>query len=155
MNKPNLKLIHSNDSFNVVPGLDPLIAEGVYQCKLEYWETVKPAMFCNAQKLILHFSIIDMGEHFGTKLRAFYNVKINGKPTRKGGFTPPPRGKFMFDYCSCFPDFRINRSDRIPMSFLQKAIIKCKVVTVKKNYKQAAYPQALKHSIVERMAGIA
>lgn len=140
-------------SFTVDDGLDPFLKEGVYRCKLDDWETKIIPMFGNAQKLVLHFSVIDYGEYFGTKLRAFYNVTLKGKAQRFGGFKPGKRSKFMIDFCNCFPYYKVKRADRIPMSLLENAIIKVRVVTVKKNREQVTLPEALLYSVVKCLEG--
>ena len=154
MPEPNLKVVTSNRSFTIDDSGDPLIKEGVYRCKLDHWVTVRLPMFKNAEKLVLTFSIIDFGECMNTKVRAFYNVKLMGKPQKYGNFKPPKRGKFMMDFCTCFPNCPIKRADRIPLSFLEKAIIKCRVKTISKNHKQVGLPEALQYSIIDSLMGV-
>jgi len=151
----DIELQNNDKTFEIDESIAPLIPEGVYICKFNGWETHRVRLFGNAEKLVLHLTICEVGhELYGTKLRAFYNVKIKGKPGKSGNFKAPMRGKFMIDFCNCFPHVKIRRHDRIPMSYLTKELIKVKVETTISNRDQEKLPKALHYSSVRKLVGI-
>lgn len=63
----------------------PLLPEGEYT--LAYVRHEYTAMFKGRTKLVVVFRVVDMGEHFGTLLRRYYNVRKVGKRYHVGAST--------------------------------------------------------------------
>ena len=60
----------------------PTIPDGNYQLRFDYYETA--IHFGKACKVILHFTVLDFGKSFETKLCRYYTVeRLIGKPWQK------------------------------------------------------------------------
>jgi len=146
--KPMLSIVSDDES-----DLLPRIPDGNYQLKLLDRRT--KIMF-TTPRLILKFSIVDIGEFLGVVLYRYYSVdKLTSKAGKNGGFKAKQTGDFLIEYCNLFPHRRITRLDRIPMESLHNEIILGKVRTVDTNNQQKALPEQLKYSAVGELLRIA
>jgi len=139
-----------NDAhFSVTDDLLPKIKAGVYD--LAYVEHETARMFKgNAHKLVMWFRIVTFGDHFGIVLPRYYNVeKVAKQRTKNGGFKASPKGDFLREYCTLFPN-RIGRRDRVPMSPFRNSIIRGKVSVVKEA-RGKAIPPELQYSRIEQL----
>lgn len=133
--------------------LAPQIPDGEYCFKLR--RHITGIMF-GSPRLVLEFSIIDMGEYHGTVLKKYYNVrKLIGKAGKKGRFLAKPTGDLLIELCTLFPQWKITRLDRVPLDGLYNSIIKGKTRTVTNNNQRKKLPGQLKYSVIEKLIGIA
>ena len=103
-----------------------------------------------APKLIMNFRIVTFGDYFETELSRYYNVKrIIGKPQRFGCFKPSMKGAFLREYMTLFTG-KVNRLDRIPMSYFENAIIEGHVETVKRAQGKNI-PTELQYSVITEL----
>lgn len=116
--------------FGISDELPPRIKPGEYDLSFVRYETAR--MFRGkAEKLVMYFKIVSMGEYFDAVLPRYYNVeKIGPKRRTNGRFKAGTKGDFLREYCTLFPN-RIGRRDRIPMSPFKNCLIRGNVVTVK------------------------
>jgi len=131
----------------------PLVPEGEYTLKYVRYRTAIYSKFGKVGKVILTFSVIDFGEHFGTELARWYNAELKGKPR--------PNGKFRIGRCSdAFRELaqvipqRISRTDRIPLSALENLQIRARVETVRRDYKQRTLAKPAQYSKVAELLGV-
>ena len=129
--------------------LPPLVKPGLYELAFVDYKTAR--MFRGrAEKLIMNFRIVTFGEFFETELSRYYNVKrIIGKPQRFGRFKPSQKGAFLREYMTLFTG-RVNRLDRIPMSYFEKAIIEGRVETVARAQGRNI-PTELQYSVITEL----
>lgn len=143
-----LKVVAS-ESFFEIDGDLVLVPPGTYNLKFLYGET--RYLHNRSPKLVLWFSIIDMGEFFGAKVARYYHIKeIKGRPGKNGRFKAGAKSDFMREYFSVVTQ-RVQRMDRIPLTYLEDYVIKAKVKTVEKSYDQSKIPKALHYSVVEKV----
>lgn len=130
----------------------PLIPEGKYRLKLESHET----SICfgpKSPRLVLNFSVCDMGPHFGAKLQRHYNVEaLTTKAGKKGGFRAKRHGDLMIEVCTLLN--RKVRRDRVPIDLLYRSIIVGRIQTVKHNSQQKELPAVLHYSKVAALVGM-
>lgn len=128
---PNLEVVgNETGEFQVADDLPPLVSPGPYELMLGDFYTA--LMFQGrAPKLILNFTIVSPGKHYGTKVPRYYNVsKIIGKPQKGGRFKVGKKGDFLREYLTLF-HYDGGRLDRLPMSRFQGVVILGQVETVK------------------------
>lgn len=127
----------------------PLIKPDIYDMRFHFHQT--SLMFGRAPKITLWFEIVEPG-HFGTTLPRYYNAqKLIGKPRKKGAFKAGRRSDLLLEYCTVFSDYKPMRLDRIPLSKYSEVIVKGRVSTVTKNYKQRDIPKTLQYSIISEI----
>ena len=107
------------------------IPAGIYQASFHTWITYK----YHNDRLVMIFSITDMGEHFGTYIPAFYGVQKHiGKPEPNGRFKCKPTGHLIKSLRRMMPDLpKRFRLDRVPMSKLFGNMYQIQVVDVKRD----------------------
>jgi len=127
-----------------------LVPPGEYQLRFDYHATA--VMFGRAQKLILWFTVITMGPHFGKRLPRFYNVKLIGRPCKWGRFKASWSGNFVREYMSLFT--APVRLDRMSMTRFENHIIVGKVRTVGMGRDQKPIPKALHYSVIEELVRV-
>ena len=133
----------------VADDLPPLIKRGIYDLVFVDFRTAKMFMG-KAPKLIMDFRIVSMGDYFETVLSRYYNVqRIIGKPERHGRFQASKKGDFLREYMTLFTG-KVNRPDRIPMSYFENAIIEGKVETVKRS-RGRDIPRELQYSRISEL----
>ena len=102
----------------------PTIPDGNYQLRFDYYETA--IHFGKACKVILHFTVLDFGKFFETKLCRYYTVeRLIGKPGRNGRFKIKGQTSCLItEFLNCHPDADIpKRLDRLPMSCWKGKIV--------------------------------
>jgi hypothetical protein len=103
----------------IADDLPPLVKPGIYDLVFVDFRTAMMFMG-KAPKLIMDFRIVSMGEYFGTILSRYYNVlRIIGKPEQHGRFKASRQGDFLREYMTLFTG-KLNRLDRIPMSYFER-----------------------------------
>ncbi len=146
MNAQNLPEIHVADD------LPPSVKPGTYDFVFVDFKTAMMFMG-KAPKLVMTFRIVTMGEFFETELNRYYNVKrIYGKPQRHGRFNPSTSGSFLREYMTLFTG-RVNRVDRIPMSYFESVIIEGRVETVTRS-RGKDIPKELQYSVIKELLGV-
>lgn len=129
--------------------IPPLIPAGTYELKFEGYST--GILFGKSSKLILSFRIIDMNEHFETKILAYYNVqRLIGKPGKNGNFKSGWSSKFTREFINLF-GIRPQRLDRIPMSHFDKQILIGQAKTVKQGHNQKKLHPAAQYSVISEL----
>lgn len=129
-------------------GIPALIPAGVYQLKFECWDTV--LMFGRSPKVVITWSVCDFGEHFGTKLKRWYNAtRIIGKPGRSGRFKAGWSSDLFREFVTIagMP----QRSDRIPLSRYASMIVLGEVQTVVQDRQQEKIPTMLQYSVIRKL----
>ena len=118
---------------------------------VEYGGFATATMFAQkTPKLGLTFFIVD-GIYEGYKLKRWYNVK-QIKP--EGGFTAKSRTcALLMEYCKCFPDKKLARLDRIPLSPWEEGRYRVEVHTPDKNYEGEETPEQLRQSVIKKILG--
>ena len=118
---------------------------------VEYGGFATATMFAQkTPKLGLTFFIVD-GIYEGYKLKRWYNVK-QIKP--EGGFTAKSRTcALLMEYCKCFPDKKLARLDRIPLSPWEEGRYRVEVHTPDKNYEGEETPKQLRQSVIKKILG--
>lgn len=136
------------DSIEVVGRAYTFVPPGRYLLRFLHHETFYA--FRGSPKLALWFAIADPGEHFGTELPRFYNVReLPAKPRRSGAFKAGRSSNLVLDLCELFPE-HIRRLDRLSLDpFRQHGVIG-HVETVAANSAQRTLPAALAYSVVRR-----
>ncbi len=130
--------------------LPPLLPEGEYRAVLTYHET---AVVFSQPKVFLHFKIIDPGEAFEKMLYRAYRVKsLTGKPSKHGGFKVARGGDLCEMLCRVL-DVRA-RPDRISVAPLRGSVLKIRLRTVTKDYRQRTVRDWLRYSVVSDIIGM-
>lgn len=151
MSSPIARILSFPDHESDFP---PLIPEGKYQLKLLSHST--SIMFGKSSRLVLEFSVVDFGEHHGTRLIRYYNVeKLKSKPGKNGQCKHKRRGDFMIEYFTLFPGLRATRLDRVSMEPLYQSVLVGMVRNVTKNTQQKDLPAQLHYSVVGKLVGVA
>ena len=128
-----------------------LVDDGTYSVVFEYYETIK--FNGKYPKLAIWFHIIDSGSFFEMRIPGYYNVKtIQGKPRRWGSFKTGWKSDFTRQYARLFE--LPQRLDRMPMSGFKDCIIKARIRTVCKDYKQRKIADSLKYSVIDELIKI-
>ena len=131
----------------------PLVKPGVYDLRYDFHETA--VMFGRAPKLVLRFTIIEMGtEYFDTvQLPKSYNAsKLMERPKKFGRFKVGFKSEFLRDYVRMFS--MPVRLDRIPMSAFERVIVRGKVRVVTHGSDQRPIPDGLKYSVIDELVGL-
>ena len=128
----------------------PLVPDGEYLARYHRHDTQR--MF-GTLKVFLHFEILDPGPYNGTRLyRAYRAVDVvHGK---KGGrrFKLRPRSQLYLDLCRLYGGN--HRRDRISLTALKSLVLRVRVRTVEKDYRQRPLPEALQYSVVGDLVGV-
>lgn len=146
--------VSSVEAFGALDGPTPvLVKPGTYDLRFDYYATAM--MFGRAPKVILHFTIIEMGcEYFdAVQLPRYYNVtKLAERPRKYGRFKVGFRSNFLRDYARLFgvP----SRLDRIPMTAFERVIIRGRIRTVTEGSDQRVIPDGLQYSVIEELVGV-
>lgn len=144
--KPNCTTHELN---NPADGDLVLIPKGWYESTLTNWKT---GYLFGAPKVVMMFTITDAGEHFGKVIPKYYNVKrLLKKQGIKGKFVAKPRGDLLKDWYSLYPDSPILRTDKIPMTKMQREPVMIQVDTVMKDYQQNEYAHQMRYSTVRSL----
>ena len=140
---------HGQDEIEVEGKLPARIEPGIREVKLDYYET--SLMFQGkAPKVILIFTITSFGKDHGIQVPRYYNVvRLLGKPGRGGRFKVSPKGDFLREYMTLFPE-KPGRLDRLPMSRFKEVLFEAEIVTVKFARKRVI-PDALRYSKIARI----
>ncbi len=120
------------------------IPPGKYEATFQTWVTYR---FRTQAKIVLMFSIVDMGEYFGVHMPAFFNVKRHkGKTRERGGFIASSRGDLITLFYRLNPTSPKVRLDRVPLSKLQQSLFTIQVQDVTINYKREELPKQMHYS---------
>ena len=129
--------------------LMPSIPDGEYV--VEYSDYVLATMFSQrTPKLGLTFYIVE-GLHQGYMIRRWYIVR-DIKPERR--FTAKSKTcRLLMEFCKCFPDQKLERLDRIPLSRWKEGRFRVLVHTPDKNYEGEDTPEQLRQSVIKKILG--
>ena len=129
---------------SVVGGFAPLLPDGDYMASVINAEVC--VMFAKAWKLVLTFKIAD-GQHTGTKLHRYYNVKPGGRG--KNGFKVGRHSQYLRDYITLFG--MPTRADRMSLSAWKQHVFTVTTTTVKTDSSGRKLPPALHYSKVSEV----
>ena len=128
----------------------PLIPDGEYLAMYHRHDTKR--MF-GTLKVFLHFEIVDPGPYNGTKLYRAYNaVDVRHGKKRGRKFKLRPRSQLYLDLCRLYGGN--HRRDRIGLTALKSLVLRVRVRTVEKDYRQRPLPEALQYSVVGDLLGV-
>ncbi|OOG38178.1 hypothetical protein B0E51_15175 [Rhodanobacter sp. C05] len=116
--------------------------------RLTHWQTA--ILWGRSQKVILHFTVCDLGPHFGVKLQRYYNAeKIVGRPCKYGRFKLGWNHDLVREYALLLP--MPQRLDRLHLERLQSLLIVGRVETTTTTARQKRIPDALQYSVVREL----
>jgi hypothetical protein len=145
---PALRLVPCAATGELSGDKPALIPAGEYQLRMNHWETA--IYLGRAQKVVLHFTVCDMGPFFGIKLMRYYNVeRIIGKPGKHGRFKVRWNHDLVRDYSALFPEPR--RLDRIDLDHFASVIVVGRVETVTTTTRQKPLPASAQYSVVREL----
>ena len=130
----------------------PLIEPGIYD--LKYDGHVTWNMFGNtkAPKVTFWFRIMDYGEYFNTRLPRYYNADHHiGRKGKSGKFKAGKKSDFLREYFNVFPSNSVKRLERIPLSCFKTVIIRGRIETVTRDYKQWKRQAPLHYSVIREL----
>lgn len=152
----SLRLVNEGDGNGEIDGpKPPLIEPGSYDLIFVDHETIMLGGG-SVSKLVVWFRIATFGPAHGTKLPRYYNVRLEGKPRRHGGFKVGWRSAFVRDYAAATGALPA-RKNRISMTALEGRDVRGIVRTVtygwphRKGEKSAALPPPLYYSVIDRL----
>ena len=128
----------------------PLIKPGEYSLGFDHHQT---ARLFNQPKLILWFTVLSEGEHHGTKLKRFYNVRsLIGKSGKNGKYHPSGWSSDLIrEYAHLFGSIPDDRLDRFSLNPFKKVIITGEVKTVTQDSKKRGIHEYVQYSVIERL----
>lgn len=128
-----------------------LIPPGEYRLRLTHWQTA--ILWGRSHKVVLHFTVCDIGPHFGAKISRYYNVeKVVGNPSRNGRFKLRWNHDLVREYAMLLP--MPQRLDRLYLERLKSLLIVGRVATTSTNARQKRIPDALQYSVVRELLRI-
>jgi hypothetical protein len=148
---PKLGVVKNDESLELDGEIPPLIPEGEYVVRYIKYDT--HYMF-GGLKLFVHFEIIDPGPHCGIKVYRAYRVVDAGGKKGKGRrrFKVRPRSQLFLDLVGLFD--RKLRRDRISLACLKTVLLRVRVRTVSKDYKQRPLPESIRYSVISDLIAI-
>lgn len=109
--------------------------------------------FARSPKLELIFELVD-ARYLGRQISRYYNVRrLVGRHGKNGDFKVKGwRSDFIREHALCFgvP----LRLDRIPMTKYQGAVMRCRIKTVKRDWRQREMVTGLEYSVVTEILGL-
>ena len=92
--------------------------------------------------------------YYGRLLSRYYNVKkLVGRRGTNGDFKPSSwRSDFVREHALCFG--APSRLDRIPMTKYRGAVMRCRVKTVERDWRQRDMVAGLGYSVVTEILGL-
>lgn len=144
---PEVKL----DDIEVEPLKEALIEPGRYEARYVYHETCRAF---GEYRVYIYFEIIEPGAAYGKGIyRAFRVTELIGKPGRNGRFKLKKRSELFLTLCRLYESSGI-RPDRVSLRPLKSLILRVKVRTVVKDYKQRPLPLSLRYSVIDDLLSI-
>ena len=147
-----LRIIQDEAYFSVEEELMAHVKPGIYT--LGYVKHETRSFFGSSVKAVFWFRVVDQGEHFGKLLPRYYNVKLPSnrkvKLGRNGKFVPGRNSDFLREFCRLFPS-KFKRRDQIPLSAFKSVLIKGKVRTTSKDYKQRTIAEPIRYSVIAEL----
>ena len=146
----NVVSLPAQDDIELDGKIWPLIPNGEYLAMYHRHDTKR--MF-GTLKVFLHFEIVDPGPYNGTKLYRAYNaVDVRHGKKRGRKFKLRPRSQLYLDLCRLYGGN--HRRDRISLTALKSLVLRVRVRTVEKDYRQRPLPEALQYSVVGDLLGV-
>ena len=124
--------------------LPPKIPEGVYEGVFVRQEM---AVVFKCPKIFIYFRITELGHYHGIELFRAYRVNAKSKPGKSPKMTLKPRSELLRMIQRVSGD-KIRR-DRASLSVLRGKILRLKVRTVTKDYRQRDLPEFDHYSVIE------
>ena len=129
----------------------PLIKPGEYEVQYTHHET---HVAFGTPKVFVHFQIVSVGPAHGTRLyRAFRVSELIGKPGKNGRFKLKKRNELILELCRLYQSEGL-RPDRVSLRPLKNIILKVKVRTVIKDYRQKPLPEVMQYSVIGEFISI-
>jgi hypothetical protein len=128
----------------VIPALVP---PGTYRLRFLGWST--HILFGRAQKVALHFAVMDFGEHFGTRVLRWYNASVKQPTGQVGRFKAGWTSDLLREY-ACLVGMP-SRSDRIALTRYEPLLLVGQIETVDSTSRQEKLPPELQYSVVRKL----
>lgn len=123
----------------------PLIEPGEYEVQYTHHET---HVAFGTPKVFVHFQIVSLGPAHGIQLyRACRVSELIGKPGKNGRFKLKKRNELLLELCRLYQKEGL-RPDRVSLRLLKKIILKVKVRTVTRDYRQKPLPVMMHYSVI-------
>lgn len=124
--------------------VQPKIPEGVYEGVFVKHEI---ATVFKCQKIFVYFRITQLGPYYGLELFRAYRVNTQTRPGKSAKLILKPRSELlrMIQHISG----ENIRRDRASLSVLKGKILRLKVRTVTKDYRQRDLPEFNQYSVIE------
>jgi hypothetical protein len=140
----------ANNQFGIYKDDLVRIPDGIYELRYVGYST--SMMMGKSPKIAMRLQVVEYGDHLGAELVKYYGVRrLTSRPKESGGFKAGNFSDFLRDYFRFFPDQRISRNDRIPMSRFKEVIFRGRVKTVDKGFDQKKIPDQLRYSVVQEL----
>lgn len=126
--------------------LPPKIPEGVYEGVFVRHEM---AVVFKCPKIFLYFRITELGPYHGVELFRAYRLNDHSRPGKSPKLILKPRSELlrMIQHVS---GEKVRR-DRASLSVLRGKILRLKVRTVNKDYRQRNLPEFDQYSVIEEI----
>ncbi len=155
---PNVVRMPDREEFTVIGNIQPLLPDGIYQ--LAYRGSRTLAGFAGSKsntrghklgKLRIDFQVVDLGEHFGAEISAFFNVLVPMQASfgGNGNFALTANSNFMRAYARLFG--RRERRDRLSLRRFKNVVIEASVRTVKQDRNQKPLAESCHYSVVDEL----
>lgn len=142
--RPNLPKFYYDD-WELVP-------KGQYEATFMTWSTFQ---FRTATKIVLVFSITELGQYFEKVVPMFFNVrKHKGKIGERGKFIAPARGDLIKVFYRLNPEHPKIRPDRVPLTKLEGSLFKITTDDVTIDSEQKKHPDQMIYSKVIKVENL-
>jgi hypothetical protein len=139
------------DYFTVDGERPALVDPGMYSLRYLYYETAR--LHGRAPKVIVWFSICDLGPQFGKCVPRYYNAKAGSAKRRRGGpFKVGWKSNLLREFARV--EGGTSRCDRIRLELLGRHLLEGRIDTVTHGGDQKPIPPELQYSVVAEITGV-
>jgi hypothetical protein len=149
----NVLVLPNRGDYFTVEGERPVLANpGIYALRYSHYETAR-LHGGRAGKVVVWFTICEMGPHFERPVAAYYNAAVTSAKRRRGGnFKVGWRSRLVREYA--LVEGLPARTDRIRLDLLGRHLLEGRLATVTHDDKQRAIPAAVQYSVVAELTGV-
>jgi hypothetical protein len=126
--------------------LPPKIPDGIYEGVYTRWDS---QVVFKCPKVFVYFRITELGQYHGLELYRPYRAHALSKTGKSAKFMLKPRSEFL-RMLRRIGGENIRR-DRASLSVLAGKVLKLKVRTVTKDYRQRDLPEHDQYSVIEEI----
>jgi hypothetical protein len=124
--------------------LPPKIPEGVYEGVFVRYEM---AVVFKCPKIFIYFRVTELGQYHGLELFRAYRVTTQPRPGKSAKLILKPRSELL-RMIQRLSGEKVRR-DRASLSRLRGKVLRLKVRTVTKDYRQRDLPEFDQYSVIE------